>query len=158
MGNQLDDARILLALGSRAIDDGLRPREDLKPLISDPYTRARLIAYVQAGCPDHSIVYNAETVRRLLGFPAEESEGLAPHPKRANEIVLYYGGWTLKDLRSSPAGKQDMRQDQKWYDKNDWVAKPGYYRLLLPAPGTNYMSRTEQLGSVRSISKRSANK
>jgi hypothetical protein len=64
--------------------------------------------------------------------------------------VIYYGGWGLPFLRTCRAGKQHMRQDQIWYDKYEWKAEPGYYRLLLPVPNSNAKTWAEQLAYLKS--------
>src|ERR1700676_483675 len=60
-----------------------------------------------------SFVYDAAAMSRILGLPCETDE---PVPEALDgEIVLWYGGWTLQQLRFSNAGKSRMWQDQDWY-------------------------------------------
>lgn len=96
------------------------------------------------------IVYDAAAVSRILGIHLECSD---PVPQAADgEIVVYYGGWDLKQLRTCTAGKKRMWQDQVWYEKYGWKAKPGYYRLLLPVPSSNRKSWSEQLRQLTTVS------
>src|SRR5438552_757111 len=70
------------------------------------------------------IVYDAISVHHLLGRGVQISGDV---PEAVNgEIAIYYGGWTLWELRTSPAGRTRMEQDQDWYDWNGWCAKAGY--------------------------------
>lgn len=92
---------------------------------------------------DVGIVYDAAAVSRILGIPATCSD---PVPKAHDgEIIVYYGGWSLKQLRTCTAGKKHMWQDQVWYEKYGWKAQAGYYRLLLHVPGSNRKNWNEQL-------------
>lgn len=92
------------------------------------------------------IVYDAAAVSHILGIPVKCSD---PVPQADDgEIVVYYGGWDLETLRTSAAGKKRMWQDQDWYEKYGWKAKSGYYRLLLPVPGSNRKSWSEQLRQI----------
>lgn len=99
---------------------------------------------------DHvSLTYDAAAVSRILGLPCECSQ---PVPQAAEgEIVLYYGGWSLKQLRTSATGKKRMRKDQDWYDDKCWKAEPGYYRLLLRVPDSNRKNWSEQVSHLRTI-------
>lgn len=94
-------------------------------------------------------VYDAAAVSRILGLPAECKD---PIPKaRDGEIIIYYGGWDLPTLRTSAVGKKRMWQGQTWYDDKGWKAEPGYYRLLLPVPGSNRKSWDDQLKHLATI-------
>lgn len=96
-----------------------------------------------------SIVYDADAVNSILGLPIESSD---PIPQSEdNEIVVYYGGWDLKTLRVSTAGKKRMWQDQNWYEKYGWKAEPGYYRLLLPVPNSKRNNWSDQLQHLATI-------
>lgn len=94
------------------------------------------------------IVYDAAAITRILGLPAECSD---PAPEALDgETVVYYGGWTLQELRSSKAGRARM-WDQDWYDSYGWKAGPGYYRLLLPVPGSNRKTWEQQRRHMREL-------
>lgn len=125
----------------------------MQPSIDDPVQAERLVRYIQAGCPllkTNGIVYSAVQVSRILGLPVECNE---PVPQAADgEIVVYYGGWDLKQLCTSTAGKKRMWQDRDWYEKYGWKAEPGYYRLLLPVPNSNLKVWTDQLSHLATIS------
>jgi len=95
------------------------------------------------------ICYDAPAESRILGLPCDCRDH-APDPADG-EIVIYYGGWDLRTLRSSAGGKQRMWQDQDWYEKYGWQAEPGYYRLLLPVPRCNRKTWSEQLRHLQSI-------
>lgn len=87
------------------------------------------------------LVYDAAAVSRILGLRCECSD---PAPEaRDGEIVVYYGGWDLPELSASIGSKNRMPHDV-WYEK-PWRAEPGYYRLLLPVPNSNWKTWDEQL-------------
>jgi hypothetical protein len=95
------------------------------------------------GEPRRGIAYDAATVGRILRLPADCSTRV---PKAAKgEIVIYYGGWGLAELRSSHAGKIRMWQDQAYFDDWGWKVEAGYYRLRLPIPGSNCRTADEQI-------------
>ena len=105
---------------------------------------------------EESITYSARDIGRILGLPVDRT---TPDPPNTyGKIVVYYGGWLLKDLRSSKAGKRWMYQDvfdpgtnYCWYDDERFRADPGYYQLLLPVPGSNRKNWKEQLEHLRSL-------
>lgn len=100
--------------------------------------------------PFSGIVYDAGAVSRILGLPCRKRSG--PVPGAADgEIVVYYGGWDLKTLRTSTAGKKRMWQDQDWYEKEGWKAESGYYRLNLRVPSSNQKNWDEQIAHLRTI-------
>ncbi|MBU0767250.1 hypothetical protein KKF55_05765 [Patescibacteria group bacterium] len=139
----------LLAWAERAAKQGLDLSTDLQPSIDDPSQMQRLVRHMQAGCPQHGIVYDATAVSRILGLPAECN---VPTPKPEDgEVVIYYGGWSLKELRESKAGQERMMQDQDWYEQHEWKAESGYYRLLLPVPNSNRKKWSEQTEHLSGI-------
>ena len=94
------------------------------------------------------LVYDANAVSRILGLPCESSD---PVPDVADgEIVIYYGGWDLKQLRLSKAGQQRML-DHPWYEEKGWKAEPGYYRLNLRVANSNRKTWNEQVAHLRTI-------
>lgn len=95
------------------------------------------------------IVYDPADVSCLLQLPFVV-RGPVPDANHG-EIVIYYGGWSLKELRECRAGQHRMRQDETWYDNKVWKADPGYYRLLLPVPSSNRKNWHEQLAHLRTI-------
>ena len=138
----------LLAWAERAAKQGLDLSTDLQPSIDDPAQMQRLVRHMQAGCPQHGIVYDATAVSRILGLPAECN---VPTPKpEDSEVVIYYGGWSLKELRESKAGQKRMMQDQDWYEQHEWKAESGYYRLL-PVPNSNRKNWSEQTKHLSGI-------
>ena len=92
------------------------------------------------------IVYDVAATSRILGIPAECGDSV-PHAADG-EIVVYYGGWDLSQLRISAAGMKRMWQNQDWYEKYGWRAEPGYYRVLPTVPGSNQYDWYEQYGYV----------
>ncbi|MFA6039194.1 MAG: hypothetical protein WCV62_00505 [Candidatus Peribacteraceae bacterium] len=92
------------------------------------------------------IVYGAEAMSRILGIPIKAN---GPVPRaRYRSIIVYYDGWTLKDLRCSKAGLEKMWQEhnhQGWYDTFAWKADPGYYEVLLPVPYSNNRPTGEEV-------------
>ncbi len=97
------------------------------------------------------LVYDAVAVSRILGLPCE-SNGPVPQAQDG-EIVVYYGGWDLKALRTCAAGEKRMGQEwegSRSYE-SQWQAEKGYYRFLLPVPGSNYKSWSEQLQHLKGI-------
>lgn len=96
-----------------------------------------------------SIVYDATAVNRILSLPVKCGD---PVPEALDgEVVIFHGGWDLKTLRVSAAGKKRMWQNQDHYEKYGWKAEPGYYRLLLPVPNSNRKSWSDQLRHLASI-------
>jgi hypothetical protein len=86
------------------------------------------------------VIYNAADVSRILGLPADDpGDQVITVPD--GEIVIYYGGWDMKTLRTSVAAINAMRQ-VPWYDNA--TAESGYYRLLLPMQGSNCKNWEEQ--------------
>ena len=120
----------LLAWAERAAKQGLDLSTDLQSSIDDPVQMQCIVRCIRVGAPEFSVpgahlVYDAAAVSRILGIPVKCSD---PVPQAADgEIVVYYGGWNLKQLRVSPAGKSCMWQNQDWYEKYRWKAEPGYY-------------------------------
>lgn len=137
----------------RLQEAGITPERWLQMLDADTATMQRLAA-AWPGAPviatkGTGLVYDVAAMARILGLPCECSD---PVPQAADgEIVVYYGGWDLKTLRLSPAGKKRMWQDQDWYEKYGWKAEPGYYRLFLPVPNSNRKNWSDQLRHLASI-------
>lgn len=133
---------------------GLRIPEDVQPIIDNPLLGERLVRYIREGCPEYrivagKIVYSADTVSRILGLSCTCND---PVPQaRDGEVIIYYGGWALKTLRTCTAGQKRMRQDWDWYEQYPWEAEPGYYRLLLPVPHSQWRSWSGQLRLLASI-------
>lgn len=142
----------------RLQEAGITPERWLTMLDTDAAAMQRLAAawpgapvplIVPKASHGTGIVYDAGAIFRILGLPAECSN---PVPEAAKgEIVIYYGGWDLMQLRTSPAGKKRMWQGQDWYEKYGWKAEPGYYRLLLPVLDSNRKNWSEQLQHLAGI-------
>jgi hypothetical protein len=94
------------------------------------------------------IVYDAATTSRFLGLPAAWSE---PVPQAAKgEIVVYYGGWDLTQLRLCTAGTKWMSQHMPdWWARQSFKAEPGYYRLILRSPDSCRKAWDELPSSAR---------
>jgi hypothetical protein len=91
----------------------------------------------------HGVVYDADDVSRILDRRS--------HPLReaaAGEIIIYYGGWNLHQLCTTPAGILHMAQHER-FDDEKWQDDPGYYRLLLPVPDSNEKNLREQVAQLR---------
>lgn len=97
--------------------------------------------------PHPSYTYDAATVGRILGLPCTASDSVVPKAADDGEIVIYYGGWDLPTLRNCAAGRERMYQ-QDWYAEKEWTAEAGYYRLLLPVPGSNEKRWDEQVQQI----------
>ena len=95
------------------------------------------------------IQYDNIDVCRILGL-RQNSYQRAPRA-RDGQIVIYYGGWELRFLRTCLAGRRYMQQGQRSYDDMKWVAESGYYRLLLPVPGSRNKRWDEQISLLRTI-------
>lgn len=92
-------------------------------------------------------VFDASAVCSILGLEMPEEvrhHGYAPHGAEEGEIVVYYGGWSHRDLCLCPAGKRFMEQSMLM-DHLGATAKPGYYRLNLNIPGANLGPWKEQI-------------
>ena len=149
---ELSVTKTLVAWAERATKQGLDLSTELQPSIDAPEQMQRLVHYMQAGCPPMKtagITYDAATVSRILGIPVEC--GYPVPQARDGEIVVYYGGWDMKQLRTSAAGQKRMWQDQNWYEKYGWKVEPGYYRLLLPVPDSNRKTWNYQISYLAGI-------
>jgi hypothetical protein len=62
---------------------------------------------------------------------------------RIPRAIVYYGGWTLSELRASTVGKWFLR-DEAFYEEPHWADELGYYRLLLPVPDSTAKTWDEQ--------------
>jgi hypothetical protein len=89
-----------------------------------------------------ALIYDADTIANVLGLPVLCTDPAPAAPE--SETVIYYGGWSLKDLRHCKAGRECMWQDQEWYDDFLWDAEPGYYRVHLRFPQSNGQTWEEQ--------------
>ena len=79
-------------------------------------------------------VYDATAV---LGFGTPSPEA------KPGEILLRYGGWSLRDLRD----KCDLMHRQDWYARCPWASDKlpsGLYALRLPVPNSNRKTFNEQ--------------
>jgi len=75
------------------------------------------------------VTYDAKSMGHILGF---ECESICAVPEAADgEIVIYYAGWELGELRACRAGRKNM-EHQDWYDDQKFAVERGYYRLILP--------------------------
>ncbi len=120
----------------RLQEAGITPAQWLQMLNADPPAMKDLVhAWPQspaANSQNTGIVYDAQAVSRLLGLPVNCCD---PVPTaREGEVVIYYGGWSLRELRQSPAGLQWMFQGSNLLWGRPWQVESGYYRLLFPVP------------------------
>lgn len=135
---------------------GIDVEQWLAMLNADPRAMQRLVA-AWPGSPTvmpqlplrPGIVYDATAVSRILGLPVVCKDSV---PKVADgEIVIYYGGWSFKELRLCSAGKKRMNQEHpsctSWYEhcSEMFETKIGYYKLLLPVPGSSGKTWKRQL-------------
>ena len=84
------------------------------------------------------LVYDAVS---LLHF-GEPSANVLP-AANPGEIVLRYGGWSLRELRD----KCELMHRQDWYDRYRWASEnlpSGIYVLRLPIPDSNRKSFDRQ--------------
>jgi len=89
------------------------------------------------------VVYDAAAMCRVLGLQCECSD---PVPAAiAGYTTFYYGGWNLRELRTSKAGMVRMRFDDHGVDSHAKVVQPGYYQLCIRSPGTNRKDWTESV-------------
>lgn len=90
--------------------------------------------------------YSAEQVCSLLGIP---NTCTVPMPDTSSlkpgEVLLWYPGWTLTQLRNSCLGKLRMEQEQDWYDHKSFSGEPGYYAVQLRVPSSTRKNWQEQL-------------
>lgn len=91
----------------------------------------------------HGVVYDANAVSRILDRRSNQIREAAD-----GEIVIYYGGWNLHQLSTTPAGRMHMAQHDRFGDER-WQADPGYYRLLLPVPDSNQKNWKDQIVHLR---------
>lgn len=95
-------------------------------------------------------VFDADTVGRSLGLPCEIS---AAPLALDTSLAVYYGGWSFQQLFECKAGRQfiDQKPHPSWLQLYpQWSAPAGYYRLLLPAPSTNWNTWR---GQIRQLAK-----
>lgn len=96
------------------------------------------------------IVFDADTMGYLLGLRCECNDTV---PEAAqNEIVIYYGGWTLATLCNSVAGKGKIQINED-LNITGCKSEPGYYRVILRAPGGARMTWDEQVSGMRRFDK-----
>ena len=83
------------------------------------------------------IVYDAATVNRVLGITAQCRKP-APVPGW-DEVVVYYGGWTIEELCSCREGKRwiYIQDEDDRMSVDQFRSDPGYYRTLIPVKGTD---------------------
>jgi hypothetical protein len=98
------------------------------------------------------IVYDAASTSRILGLPVECND---PAPLATEgEIVIYYGGWSLNELRDSPAGKSRMwQEDKQAFDAKNWTAEPSYYRISLHGIDSNQKGWRSAAQAMRPLPK-----
>jgi hypothetical protein len=89
------------------------------------------------------LVYDAVA---LLGFGSPTKR---PIPKgKKGEIVIRYGGWSLRELcASSIVCDSDIMWQQDWYHHYPWSDKErpsGIYRLRIPVPDSNSKTYDQQ--------------
>ena len=136
----------------RLQEAGITPARWLKMLDAQPADLQRLVASWPGAEPIRGTtgnVYHAGAVSLILGLQCECND--SPPDADDGEIVVYYGGWDLKQLRLTKAGINQMWQNQNWYDDKGWKAEPGYYRLNLRTPDSNHKNWNEQTVHLRTI-------
>lgn len=150
-----------LAVGMNKLREaGIDVEQWLAMLNADPKAMQRLVS-AWPGSPTimsqlplrPGIVYDATAISRILGLPVVCKD---PAPKAADgEIVVYYGGWSFKELRLCNAGKKRMyTYDEKRveYMHEKFETKTGYYKLLLPVPrSSGFADREGQIEYLKTI-------
>ena len=149
----------LTGLAQKKITTGLRRLQEagvtpalwLKMLNARPEELKRIVTAfsVVPACTGTGLVYDAASVSRILGLSCECSDPIPAF--NDDEIVIYYGGWSLAQLRASHVEQPCMWQQQNWYDDYKWRAEPGYYRVLLRVPDSDCRDWNEQVGHLKMI-------
>lgn len=112
---------------------------DFQASIDDPLQLRRIAEYVQAGAPEVPLLGYSYDAARILqfGVPTEDIFPVAEY----GEVVIWYGGWSLQQLRDNPLIRErDVMWDQDWYNNWHWSKgslPAGFYRLKIPFPGSN---------------------
>ncbi len=124
--------------------DGLT-LDDLQRSIDSQKLRNSLMAsWTKARDRTPSVArYDAGRVAEILGLPCACSDPVPDVPP--GEVLIYYGGWDTDTLRDSLCGKWLHR------DRNYAGPSAGYYSLLIPVPGSNRKTWTEQLAHLRTF-------
>jgi hypothetical protein len=90
-------------------------------------------------------VYSSGKVCSLLDIP---NTCVAPVPDvsslKPGEVLLWYPGSTLTQLRSSPLGKELMLQRRYWYTRKNYAAELGYYAVQLRVNNSTMNNWREQ--------------
>jgi hypothetical protein len=119
---------------------------DFQASIDDPLQLRRIVEYVQAGAPEVPLSGYSYDAAKILqfGVPTEDILPVAEY----GEVVIWYGGWSLQQLRDNPLIRErDVMWDQDWYNNYIWsseVLPVGFYRLRIPVPNSNSKSFDEQ--------------
>ena len=92
---------------------------------------------------NRGIVYDAVAI---LGFG--ESGGVPLPDAKSGEIVLRYGGWSLRELCANPVIREkNLMWEQDWYHTYEWSNEnlpAGIYRLRVPVAASNGKTFAEQ--------------
>jgi hypothetical protein len=87
------------------------------------------------------IVYDAPQIANAFRIPCT-----APHrapQARDGEIIVYYDGWSLKDLARYAKGSIPLYFGSH-HTNDEWYARPGYYRLRLVVAGSERKTWRQQ--------------
>lgn len=93
------------------------------------------------------MIYDTKTVETLLGLPCDTTLSIPNVANNEGEILIYYGGWDICDLRLSKGEKWFADQ---WWNRhaNKWRRPNGYYLIRLNIAGTNKGSYRLQVQSL----------
>ncbi len=98
-----------------------------------------------------ALMYDAISVCRLLGLPTMDAG--PPPAARRDEIMLYYPGLSLPQLRDNKAVRsRNLMLIQNWYERHAWGREGlelGYYGVRLPIPGSSSRDTAEQAQLLR---------
>ena len=120
---------------------GIDVEQWLAMLDADPRAMQRLVAAWPGSPKETGIVYDANDVSRILGLTANCNTSVPEALE--DEIVVYYGGWSLEDLYRA-VGDNFMCNPSDFLRAFPFRVRPGYYRLLLPVPDSDEKSWDEQ--------------
>lgn len=103
--------------------------------------------------PGSGFQHDAREVCEMIGLTMPNDVPPAPAADDG-QVVLYYGGWSLKELRESAFGRRHiqlqplvsdwMKVEHRYDGSKRFQSPPGYYRLTLPVLESNRRTLAEQ--------------
>ncbi len=91
-------------------------------------------------------VFTEATMAEMLGFPRKNDH--IPPPAGKDEIVLYYGSWSVRGLSVCPAVEKMLPTVNPKQDRYNEVAPPGFYRLKQHLFNGTWENQVARLASV----------